>query len=234
MQAKNTTRLLKAEDIRGLGSKVAFNFEDVRRSCDEYVEQIRQQTREMIETARAETENVRQNAHSEGFAAGHKEGLRQAERQIAQLTERAALDMLKTSLAAMQAGAESLLEDRGRWIAAWESAAIRLSVSIAQKLIRRELNLRPELATEMIAAALELAAGNPQIRVKLHPDDLAHLGAGAAEVVRTLAACGEATLVPDASLSPGGCLVETRHGIIDARLETQLDRIVSELVGDEG
>ena len=234
MQAKNTTRLLKAEDIRGLGSKVAFNFEDVRRSCDEYVEQIRQQTREMIETARAETENVRQNAHSEGFAAGHKEGLRQAERQIAQLTERAALDMLKTSLAAMQAGAESLLQDRDRWIAAWESAAIRLSVSIAQKLIRRELNVRPELATEMIAAALELAAGNPQIRVKLHPDDLAHLGAGAAEVVRTLAACGEATLVPDASLSPGGCLVETRHGIIDARLETQLDRIVSELVGDEG
>ena len=145
MQAKNTTRLLKAEDIRGLGSKVAFNFEDVRRSCDEYVEQIRQQTREMIETTQAETENVRRNAYSEG-----------------------------------------------------------------------------------------LAAGNPQIRVKLHPDDLAHLGDGAAEVVRTLAACGEATLVPDASLSPGGCLVETQHGIIDARLETQLDRIVSELVGDEG
>ena len=56
------------------------------------------------------------------------------------------------------------------------------------------------------------------------------LGRQATEVVRALAACGEAEIVADNSLTRGGCLIETQHGQIDARIETVLDRIVAELL----
>ena len=37
------TRLLQANDLRGLGSKVAFNFEDILQRSDAYVESVRKQ-----------------------------------------------------------------------------------------------------------------------------------------------------------------------------------------------
>ena len=43
-------------------------------------------------------------------------------------------------------------------------------------------------------------------------------------------ACGEAELVYDETITPGGCQIETQHGAIDARMETQLERIASELL----
>jgi flagellar assembly protein FliH len=41
---------------------------------------------------------------------------------------------------------------------------------------------------------------------------------------------GETTFTPDERISRGGCVVETRHGAIDARIETQLARIAHELL----
>ena len=46
------TRLLKANDLPRSGSKVAFNFEDLRQRGDAYVETIRKQVREMLAAGR--------------------------------------------------------------------------------------------------------------------------------------------------------------------------------------
>jgi len=230
MEIKESTRVLKAHDIRGLGSKVAFNFEDIRRRCDEYVEQVRQQTREMLASAEAEAEALRRTAHAEGFSAGRNEGMLRVDSQMAVVADRTAQERLRTTLPAMQAAAEMLRQERDRWLSAWEATAVRMSIAVAEKLIRHELKVNPELSTGMISAALELAIGSPQIRLKLHPDDLRRLGDNAEEVARSITSCGQATLVPDASITPGGCLIETQHGVIDARIESQLERIAAELL----
>jgi flagellar assembly protein FliH len=77
---------------------------------------------------------------------------------------------------------------------------------------------------------LQLAVGAPRIRLRLHGDDAALLGTQSAEVVRSLAACGEAEVVADNSLTRGGCMIDTQHGQIDARVETVLDRMVAQLL----
>ncbi len=46
------TRLLKANDVRGLGSKVVFNFDDLRQRGDDYVESIKKQVEQMLTSAR--------------------------------------------------------------------------------------------------------------------------------------------------------------------------------------
>ena len=49
-------RILKADALRGLGPRVAFNYEDLRRRCDEHIEQVRAQARDLLEAARREAE----------------------------------------------------------------------------------------------------------------------------------------------------------------------------------
>ena len=129
----------------------------------------------------------------------------------------------------MQSAAEALVLERDRWLGEWEATAIQLSVAIAEKLIRRELGLKPEISSDILFKMLELAAGQRQIKLRIHPDDLKFLGNHPEEVIRSMASCGDATLVADEAISRGGCVIETDHGTIDARLETQLERITAEL-----
>ena len=228
------TRLLKAHDLRGLGSRVAFNFEDLVQRGDAYIESVRKQVSEMLQQAESEVATIRSQARERGFEQGRQEGLRQAaeliEKQAAEIADKTARDNLATTLPAMSAAAESLVIERDRWLTAWEATAVRLAAAIAERLIKRRLELNPELAREMIRSALQLAVGTPHIQLRLHAADAALLGGHAVEVVRALAACGDAQIVPDSSLARGSCVVQTQHGTIDARLETLLERIVSELL----
>lgn len=234
IEIPSQTRLLKANDLRGLGSKVAFNFEDLVQRGDAYVEAIRKQVREMLQQAESDVETIRREAQEQGFDKGRQDGLRQAAEQIekraAEIAAKSSRDNLATTLPAMKAAAEALVIERDRWLAEWEETAVRLAAAIAERLVRRRLELNPDLARDMIKSALQLAAGAPQIKLRLHPDDAAILGEHASEVVRALAACGDAQIVPESALARGSCVVETQHGTIDARLETLLERIVSELL----
>jgi flagellar assembly protein FliH len=234
MPAQESSRLIKARTARNLGGAATFNFDDLRRQCDEYVELARRQGEERLAAAKAEAEEIRRQAHAEGVAAGQREGLASArhlvEARAAEIASQLTQERLKTVLPAFQAAARALEIERDRWLAAWETAAVRLSAAIAEKILRRELDRRPELALPMIREALQLAGGQPQIRLHVHPRDLEQLQLAGEEALRSLAPAGDATLIADESLAPGGCAIETRHGMIDARLETQLARITRELL----
>ncbi|HEV8003928.1 MAG TPA: FliH/SctL family protein [Planctomycetaceae bacterium] len=228
------TRLLKANDVRGLGSKVVFNFDDLRQRGDEYVETVRKQVGEMLASAEAEVVTLRKSARQLGYEEGQRDGLRNAaetiEQRARQIAEKTAAEGLATALPALKTVAESIAVERDRWIADWEGTAVRLAAAIAGRLLGAELRLNPQLAKDLIRQALQLAVGAPRIRVHLHSDDAALLGTQATEIVRSLAACGEAEIVPDNSLTRGGCLIETQHGQIDGRIESILDRMVAELL----
>ena len=228
------TRLLKANDIRGLGSKIVFNYEDLRERCDRYVEKVRRDTRNMIQEAQTQSDFIRKEACEQGQQTGLQQGLRDAEEHIRsraeELADQLAVEKLKTTLPAMQAAADVLVLEREKWMDGWEKIALQLSLAVAEKMLRRKLNVEPEISTEMIRGVLELAAGTPHITLKLNPKDLEHLGEHAEEVIRSMASCGRVTLIAEKSISNGGCVIETQHGVINAEIENQLERIASELL----
>jgi flagellar assembly protein FliH len=234
MPNHDSTRLIKARLARNLGGATAFNFDDLRRQCDEHIENARRQGQELLARAAAAADEVRRQAHAEGVAAGQRDGFAAAQHLIdskaAEIATRQTQEQLRTVLPAFQSAVEGLAIERDRWLAAWEAAAVKLSAAIAERIVRHELARRPELTRTVVREALELAAGQPHLKLHLHPHDLEQLQQAGDEAVGFFAAVGEATLVPDASLSRGGCLIETRHGVIDARLETQLARITEELL----
>ena len=220
--------------MRELRARVAFNYDDFRQRCDEHANKIRTETQQLIESARLQAGAIRQRAVDEGKEAGRVQGFSAARSEIEQkareLAEQIAAERLQTALPALQAAVDAVLKERELWIGKWESIAVRLSAAIASKLLRRELEIRPEGSAKMLREVLVLAAGSQKIRLRIHPRDAEHLGTNAHDAVRTLASCGEAELIYDETITPGGCQIETQHGTIDALLETQLERIASELL----
>jgi flagellar assembly protein FliH len=111
-----------------------------------------------------------------------------------------------------------------------ERELLTLAMALARQIVRRELKTDP---TQIIAIIREAIAALPvaarDVRVHLHPEDAA--------VVRDNLAPTESerawTMIEDPVMARGGCQVTTSNSRIDARLETRLAAILSELLGTE-
>ena len=111
-----------------------------------------------------------------------------------------------------------------------ERELLTLAMALARQIVRRELKTDPSQIIGIIReaiAALPVAARD--VRVHLHPEDAA--------VVRQHLAPTEAerawVIVEDPVMARGGCQITTATSRVDARLETRLGAILSELLGTE-
>ena len=111
-----------------------------------------------------------------------------------------------------------------------ERELLTLAMALARQIVRRELKTDPTQIIGIVRdaiAALPVAARD--VRVHLHPEDAA--------VVREHLAPTESerawALVEDPVMARGGCQITTTTSRIDARLETRLAAILSELMGTE-
>ena len=170
---------------------------------------------------RAGAESIRIQAEAEGRRA--------AEQAIDQVVEQRLdeqLIPLKTALATVL---DDLQSARHEWLAHWEEQAVHLALSIAERVIRRELRADPEIPVELVREALQLAAGSARLRLLMHPTDVAALGGPLQKLLDELAPLDSIALVPDTAISRGGCRVETENGVVDQQFEAQLARIAEEL-----
>ena len=146
-----------------------------------------------------------QAARQSGYQDGYRDGL-------------VALDSFKQSFATqMAAQIGALVAAFDAEFAQLESqiadSVARTATALARQVVRSELAERPELVAQVAAQAVEaVLLSAKHIRVHVHPDDLALVSAGAAEVLKARGA----RLLPDAALSRGGCLIESDLGRIDA------------------
>ncbi len=214
--------IIKATDRnRGIHG-VAFNFDDMAQRADEYLEKIRDQARQILAQASKEAQAIRQQAENEGRKAAQLEANNLLDKKVA--------EQMKTVLPALRAAVEGIVQAQPGWLAQWENGAIRLAARMAARVLRRELQSDPQVALPLMREALELSRGSTEVRVLLNPDDYAALR----EQVQTLAAevsrVGAAKWCRIRAVTPGGCRVETRHGSIDQQFESQLNRIVEELI----
>jgi flagellar assembly protein FliH len=198
-----------------------FTFSDMASQGEAYVKTVRSEAVKEVQKATSEAAAIRQKAEAEGRAA--------AEATLAKLLDDRLSAKLKTLQPALEAVVAELTAARGEWLAHWRSEAVRLSVAIAERILRRELAADPTISQHWLTEALDLAAGASDITVRLAPTDLDHLKRHAESLAATMAGIGEARFVPDPSIEPGGCRVETRHGAIDQQHTSQHDRLAEEL-----
>ena len=216
--------IIKAGRLKGEASAIraaAFQFGDMNDEAAKYLQQVKREASELLEEARRQAEAIRRQAAEQG---------RQAAREAAEQTIHEELDkQLATVLPALAAASRQIELARQEWIRHWESHLVNLSVSIAEKVIRREVAQSPEITLEIVRETLELAAGGGTIRLHLNPQDFAKLGDRVELLSRALGNLGQMQIESDAHVTAGGCVVRTEFGEIDQRIETQLQRIQQEL-----
>lgn len=166
--------------------------------------------------AESEQEALRRldQARREAFAEGMAAGRLQAEEQI-----RPAMESLAQTLAEL-----GRLKDMVRNQATED--LVHLAVSIAARVIHREVAVDPDSLAGLIQAAFAKVQSRELNRVRMHP-------ALEALVRKSLEQCGapkNLVLTPDAGAKPGEIFFETSQGLLDASVETQLREIERGLI----
>ena len=111
-----------------------------------------------------------------------------------------------------------------------EKTLLQLTLAVGKQLARRELRIDPAQVIAIIRESLqELPTAAREIRVHLHPEDAAIVRE------RLTAPSNERawTIVEDPAMSRGGCVVKSETSRIDARLESRINTVIANALGDE-
>jgi flagellar assembly protein FliH len=202
-------------------SAIQFNLSDVAAQAVDCLARARAEAANILAEAAHAASAIRESAEAEGRRAAAGAVDRMVEQRVAEQ-----LASLKPVLAKSY---DELRCAREEWLSDWETRAVRLGTSIAERIIRRELCAQHDIPLTLVREALELAAGCRRMRLLMNPADVHRLAEPVQKLLDEFASVAATELVADASISAGGCRVETEHGSIDQQIEAQLSRIAEEL-----
>lgn len=170
----------------------------------------------VIVEARAEAQRIVAEATREAERL-HQAALAEAER----IRETARREAQEEALAELYESLVVARERRETAIAQAEHDLLRLAVRIAEKIIGRELKTDPATVADIVANALRHARQQEMLTVRVNPGDAALVQQERARI-DPMGRARFLDIVSDPRVAPGGCVIETESGTIDARLETQL------------
>ena len=105
-----------------------------------------------------------------------------------------------------------------------ESAMIELALTAACKIVA-DLPVDAALVEATVREALRQAEDTAEISIQLHPEDLALLRQHQSPLLEGLPETGPLKFSSSPEITRGGCLIQTRFGIVDARRETKIEQL---------
>jgi type III secretion protein L len=151
--------------------------------------------RQIVEEAQRERESIREQAREQGRA----EGLGELNQILARTSQRA--DELTKG---------------------WEQNMLRLSVRVAEKIIGEQLKVQPETIVSIVREALRGTRPGRRLSIQVNEAEAQQVRSRVDRLRDSVSASSDIEIVASPSVAPGGCVIESELGVIDARLETQL------------
>lgn len=173
-----------------------------------------------LEDAERSAEQIQRDAYTAGFEQGEKAGLKLADQKAGPLVQ--TIEQL----------IDALQVDRRRLVEEHEGELVKIAFAISVQVIREQIEMKPEVVTKAVEAALEKIGDRTAIGLRISPLDF--------QLVKSYIERREGEMwneehlriETDETIARGGCRVETPTGDIDATIETQL-RVLRSLLWNE-
>ena len=119
---------------------------------------------------------------------------------------------------------------RERIVRESEEELLKLAFMVAKKIVRQEIKHDRRILAQLVSEALRGFPEQHDIVVSLHPEDYKVISSNRELFLAGIGDDRQIILKSDEATTLGGCVVESSTGVIDARIEAQLDEIYKGLV----
>jgi len=162
------------------------------------------------------TENAQEileRSYSEGFAKGEKEGFEAGKQKADPVVEK-----MQTILNEIDGLWQQLVETH-------EEKIIQLVGRVSEKVVLGQVAVDHGMVKRVILDAFRMIPEPVEVTIAIHPEDAEHIENIKEEFFQQIKMLKHISLLPDPSISPGGCRVKTGFGEVDATLESRLGAI---------
>ncbi len=163
-------------------------------------------------------------SYEEGYRKGFADG------------RKAGLDEGLSEARVLCGGLQAIMEEIGAFKRSLfnecEKEAVSLCISIAKKVVQRELDMREDSVVFIVKEALKAAVTNGKIKVRLNPADMEIIMGLESELEKFTKGFAGVEFVGDDEVGRGGCLVETGTGEVDATIDGLFEEVEGLLKGN--
>lgn len=191
--------------------------------------EIRQQIREATDRLQhrfdVEVAAAKRNAVEEGMEEGKKQGYIDGYNKGYEDGLEKADELSEKTISFMHSVIEGIDDGKHALLKRYQEDLKELALTVAYTIIRKELEIEPQLFENIIQQAAQDCKNQDYIRVMLSSNSY-KLFAGSEELAEKLKGyADEVKFVVDATLKDTDCLIETPVGVIDAGVDTQLENL---------
>lgn len=164
-----------------------------------------------ITIAQSELKKIREEAFNDGLLTGKEEG------------EAMAMSQVDGVIGRFLESVRELDRFRAELLRETEANVVDLIIAAARKIVKKEITSDRETIARVAKNALTCLTDRNDITVRVNPDDYTIIEQNKAQFFGQIDDLKNITFQVDDSIGEGGCLVESRFGEIDARIEKQLE-----------
>jgi flagellar assembly protein FliH len=212
----------EAERVRKEADDAAFKIVqksnvDVRTAQEEAQSEKDRILREATEEAARVEEEANQKAQSivdeakrKAFGEGREEGYQSGKEEVDRLVER------------LHAVLNAAIDERHRIIDRTERQIIDLILMIVRKVVKVISENERKVVIENVKEALKKIKGDTEITIRVNTRDLNLTTKNKRAFIASVESLKQVHVEEDSRIEPGGCIIETSYGDIDARIQNQL------------
>lgn len=210
------TKPYKAPDFqteKASGERKESRMEYLARTAQEQLRKMRHDHEQKIRQLKRAHQQELENTSADSCEKGRQQGLQEG------------YESVQKALTALEKMAQKLVASEKAFLLNAEKHAVTLAVAVAKRILGREVQSDRQIVVHIIREALKQVADKTRIVIKVNPLELDNVLAHRKELQTMDKHFPELEFIPDDKISPGACLIETRTGSIDGRLESQLEEI---------
>lgn len=177
------------------------------------IDKAKQEAREIVEAASKEVDEIRDRATKEAKKAGFDQGFAQGQDEVSRIIERVHVVLTKA------------VERRNEIIEESEGQLIQMVLQIAKKVVKVISENQKNVVINNIVQALRKLKTKADINIRVNLSDLQITTEHTKELIAKFERVNSITVMEDITVDPGGCIIETDFGQIDARISSQLREI---------
>ncbi|PIE98109.1 MAG: flagellar assembly protein FliH [Treponema sp.] len=220
----------EAEKIIKDAEKVAFN--EVKRQTDEaqiinqkaddeakrIIADAHEQANRIIASAEGEKQEKLKSAYSDGFEKGRADGYKEGELEVQRLIDRMHVILNKT------------MDRREEILSETEQQIVDLVLLMTRKVVKVISENQRNVVVSNIVHALRKVKGRGDVIIRVNLTDVALTTEHTKNFLSATESVKNITVVEDSTVDPGGCIIETDFGEIDARIGTQLNELEQKIL----
>ncbi|GIW22329.1 MAG: hypothetical protein KatS3mg068_1336 [Candidatus Sericytochromatia bacterium] len=189
---------------------------EYKNQAEQIISEANMEAARIIQAAEEQHQQIVEAATQDGFNIGYQEGREEAIKENAQL-----LMDTTNSLNQLHNAFPTAVKDN-------EGKLIKLTIKLADMLIKEEIMARPEICIKTLDRAIRRVSDLERVLIKVNPLDLDLILPKEGYFRGILPDVQEFIITGHYAVPRGGCIIETNSGTVDGQFHTQL-AIVEEI-----